>query len=149
MALIAELTYRCPLRCPYCSNPLQLGLYRRELDTETWQRVLQEARDLGIVQVHFSGGEPLLRQDLAQLVQAAREFDLYSNLSTSGMTATADKLSQLRDAGLDALQISLLDSDASGNNWLSGTSSFAKKEAAVQIAQSRLPDHTQRGVTSS
>src|SRR5437870_509808 len=71
LALVAELTYRCPLRCPYCSNPLELARYRRELDTATWQRVLTEAAALGVVQVHFSGGEPLVRRDLAELVQHA------------------------------------------------------------------------------
>lgn len=135
MALLAELTYRCPLKCPYCSNPLQLSRYRQELDTETWQRVLREARDLGVIQVHFSGGEPLVRRDLVQLVRTARELDLYSNLSTGAVTATADVLSQLREAGLDSLQISLLDADANGNDWLAGLESFDKKEAAVRIAR--------------
>ena len=134
MALLAELTYRCPLHCPYCSNPLQLARYRRELDTATWQRVLGEASQLGVVQVHFSGGEPLLRRDLVELVQTARKLDLYSNLSTSGMTATAELLSQLREAGLDALQVSLLDSDGASNDWLADMPSFDKKVEAVRLA---------------
>src|SRR5215510_11437158 len=87
LALLAELTYRCPLKCPYCSNPLELERYRRELDTPTWQRVLSEAAALGVVQVHFSGGEPLVRRDLAELVRHARQLDLYSNLSTGATLA--------------------------------------------------------------
>ena len=135
MALLAELTYRCPLHCPYCSNPLQLARYRDELDTATWQRVLSEASELGVVQVHFSGGEPLMRRDLVELVRRARELDLYSNLSTSAMSATPDSLTQLYEAGLDALQISLLDSDAASNDWLADATSFDKKEKAVEVAQ--------------
>ena len=86
-ALLAEVTYRCPLQCPYCSNPLHLRQYRDELDTETWIRVLQEAAEVGIVQVHFSGGEPLVRRDLDELVREARRLDLYSNLSTGATRA--------------------------------------------------------------
>lgn len=135
LALLAELTYRCPLKCPYCSNPLQLARYRDELDTSVWQRVLGEASELGVVQVHFSGGEPLVRHDLVKLVQTAHEQNLYSNLSTGAVSATPEKLSQLRTAGLDALQISLLDSDPDGNDWLAGATSFEKKRAAVVAAR--------------
>ena len=134
-ALLAELTYRCPLKCPYCSNPLELARYRNELDTATWRRVLTEASKLGIVQVHFSGGEPLVRDDLAELVATARRRDLYSNLSTSAMTATPERLLQLREAGLDSLQISLLDADPVSNDWLAGTPSFQKKQQAVAEAR--------------
>ena len=118
MALLAELTYRCPLHCPYCSNPLQLARYRDELDTATWRRVLGEASDLGIVQVHFTGGEPLVRRDLVELVRTARQLDLYSNLSTGAVSATKEVLTQLHEAGLDALQVSLLDANAANNDWL-------------------------------
>src|SRR5947208_16705826 len=99
LALLAELTYRCPLKCPYCSNPLELDHYRRELDTATWQRVLAEAAALGVVQVHFSGGEPLVRRDLAELIRTARQLDLYSNLRTGatlGDRATTARLRQGR-----------------------------------------------------
>ncbi|NOY29475.1 MAG: pyrroloquinoline quinone biosynthesis protein PqqE [Planctomycetes bacterium] len=136
LALLAELTYRCPLACPYCSNPLELARFRNELDTATWQRVLGEASDLGVVQVHFSGGEPLLRRDLVDLVRTARELDLYSNLSTSAATATHKTLESLREAGLDALQISLLDADAAENDRLAGAVSFEKKQEAVEAARS-------------
>src|ERR1700730_14819073 len=87
LALLAELTYRCPLKCPYCSNPLELGRYRNELDTATWQRVLAEAAALGVIQVHFSGGEPLVRRDLPDLVRHARQLDLYTDISTGGTLA--------------------------------------------------------------
>jgi PqqA peptide cyclase len=135
MALLAELTYRCPLKCPYCSNPLELSRYRRELDTATWQRVLTEAAELGIIQVHFSGGEPLIRRDLADLVRHARQLDLYSNLSTGATLADEANLEGLKEAGLDAMQISLLDSRPGGNDWLAGCPSFEKKLAAIEIAQ--------------
>jgi pyrroloquinoline quinone biosynthesis protein E len=135
LCLLAELTYRCPLKCPYCSNPLELGRYRRELDTATWRRVLDEAAALGVVQVHFSGGEPLVRRDLAELVQHARRLDLYTNLSTGGTLCDAPVLEDLRAAGLDAVQISLLDSRPAGNDWLAGLASFDKKRLAVESAR--------------
>src|SRR5438105_15231749 len=103
LALLAELTYRCPLKCPYCSNPLELRRYRDELETATWQRVLSEAAALGVVQVHFSGGEPLVRRDLADLVQHARELDLYTHLSTGGTLADGAALDRRRSAGLRAV----------------------------------------------
>ena len=134
-ALLAEVTYRCPLQCPYCSNPLHLRQYRDELDTETWLRVLQEAAEVGIVQVHFSGGEPLVRRDLNELVREARRLDLYSNLSTGATLADKARLERLRSAGLDNLQISILDPQPSGNNWLAGSSSFEQKREAVHAAK--------------
>lgn len=134
-ALLAELTYRCPLACPYCSNPLVLRLARGELETATWQRVLAEAAELGVIQVHFSGGEPLVRHDLAELIAAARRLDLYTHLITSGVGATESRLRQLRDAGLDALQISLQDSRPAENDWLAGAPSFAHKCRAVETAR--------------
>ncbi len=133
-ALLAELTYRCPLQCPYCSNPLELARYDQELDTFTWQRVLREASELGVVQVHFSGGEPLVRRDLVELVATACKYGLYSNLSTSAMTANPQRLTQLREAGLDSLQVSLLDAEPATNNWLAGVPSFEKKQQAVASA---------------
>jgi pyrroloquinoline quinone biosynthesis protein E len=133
--LLAELTYRCPLQCPYCSNPLELGRYRNELDTATWRRVLGEAAALGVVQVHFSGGEPLVRRDLPELVRHARQLDLYTNLSTGGTLADDATLERLRAAGLDAIQISLLDARAESNDWLAGSPSFEKKRRAVAVAR--------------
>ncbi|MCH2114783.1 MAG: pyrroloquinoline quinone biosynthesis protein PqqE [Pirellulales bacterium] len=134
-ALLAELTYRCPLHCPYCSNPLQLAKYRNELDTSTWQRVLTEASALGVVQVHFSGGEPLVRPDVVELVATARAVDLYSNLSTGATTADPQILANLREAGLDALQISLLDAREAENDFFAGAPSFKQKQSAVRAAR--------------
>lgn len=134
-ALLAELTYRCPLQCPYCSNPLELRRYRNELNTATWVRVLGEAARLGVVQVHFSGGEPLVRTDLAELVCEARRLDLYTNLSTGATLADEAMLESLRDAGLDNLQISLLDARPADNDWLAGAASFTRKQRAVEIAR--------------
>lgn len=135
MALLAELTYRCPLKCPYCSNPLELSRFRSELDTATWKRVLSEAAALGVIQVHFSGGEPLVRRDLAELVEHARSVDLYSHLSTGGTLADEAALAQLRDAGLDALQISMQDVRPEENDWLAGVPAFDKKRRAIALAK--------------
>jgi pyrroloquinoline quinone biosynthesis protein E len=135
LALIAELTYRCPLKCPYCSNPLELARYRSELDTATWQRVLAEAAQVGVVQVHFSGGEPLVRRDLAELVRTARELDLYTHLSTGATVASEAVLQRLKQAGLDALQISVQDARPETNDWLAGAVSFEQKARAVEIAR--------------
>src|SRR5262245_61923851 len=135
LCLLAELTYRCPLRCPYCSNPLQLRRYRDELDADTWKRVLGEAAALGVVQVHFSGGEPLVRRDLPELVAAARGFGLYTHLSTGGTLADEAALGRLRGAGLDALQVSLLDAEAGSNDLLAGAPSFDQKCNAVTAAR--------------
>ena len=135
LALLAELTYRCPLKCPYCSNPLELRRYNSELDTATWKRVLVEASELGVVQVHFTGGEPLVRQDLPELVQQARQLELYCHLSTGATLAGDAALERLRTAGLDALQISLQDARPDQNDWLSGARSFDKKRTAVEAAK--------------
>lgn len=134
-ALLAELTYRCPLKCPYCSNPLQLRLNRPELETESWKRVLSKAAALGVIQVHFTGGEPLLRADLVELVAHARQSGLYTHLITSGVMADEPRLRALRDAGLDALQISLQDSRPAENDWLAGSVSFDEKRRAVAVAR--------------
>jgi pyrroloquinoline quinone biosynthesis protein E len=134
-SLLAELTYRCPLACPYCSNPLKLRLEEKELDTAAWKRVLGQAAELGVIQVHFSGGEPLVRQDLAELVAHARLQNLYTHLITSGMGADERRLTQLRDTGLDALQVSVQDSRRSNNDWLAGAPSFQQKRRAVEIAR--------------
>jgi pyrroloquinoline quinone biosynthesis protein E len=135
LALLAELTYRCPLKCPYCSNPLELSRYRNELDTATWQRVLTEAAQLGVVQVHFSGGEPLVRRDLPELIRHARQLDLYSHISTGATLATDAVLESLKQAGLDSVQISLLDSRAAENDSLAGAASFDRKCQAIAAAK--------------
>ncbi len=105
--LIAELTYRCALACPYCSNPLDLRRHDDELSTEAWKKVLCEAEALGTVQVHFTGGEPLARRDLEALVAEARALGLYTNLVSSGVPLSKERLAALVAAGLDHVQISI------------------------------------------
>src|SRR5215470_18563295 len=100
LGLLAELTHRCPLGCPYCSNPLAFDAREDELDTATWARVFREAAGLGVLQVHLSGGEPAARRDLPEIVKAARDAGLYSNLITSAVGLTAQTLSALAQAGL-------------------------------------------------
>jgi pyrroloquinoline quinone biosynthesis protein E len=104
-ALLAEVTYRCPLHCPYCSNPTQMRS-DRELTTDEWGRVIREAAGLGVLQIGFSGGEPLVRRDLAELIHGAREARLYTNLITSGVGLDENRARELRDAGLDSVQLS-------------------------------------------
>ena len=106
VAVLAELTHRCPLQCPYCSNPLELDRPKSELTTAEWQRVLAEMADLGVLQVHFSGGEPVMRPDLTDLVQSATEVGLYTNLITSAVGLSRERLFELADAGLAHVQIS-------------------------------------------
>ena len=112
VSLLAELTHRCPLQCPYCSNPLELERAARELDTATWRRVLDEATALGVLQTHFSGGEPTARRDLVDLVRHAAGLGQYTNLITSGVLLDQAKLDALVEAGLDHLQLSIQDSRA-------------------------------------
>ena len=135
--LIAELTYRCPLRCPYCSNPLDCGdgRYRQELPTEDWLRVIQEARTLGVLQLGLTGGEPLLRDDLQVLVEAASTAGLYSTLVTAGTLFAPARAADLRDAGLDHVQISIQDSRATESDRIAGTPSFDKKLEAARLAK--------------
>jgi PqqA peptide cyclase len=111
LAALLELTHRCPLQCPYCSNPVELERAKGELSTAEWMRVLDEAAELGILQVHFSGGEPAVRRDLPDLVAHARAAGLYSNLITSGVTLDRAKLVALAEAGLDHVQLSIQDVD--------------------------------------
>lgn len=107
IAMLAELTHRCPLSCPYCSNPVELARLDSELDTETWARVFREAAEIGVLQLHLSGGEPASRRDLTELVVAAREAGLYTNLITSGIGLNERRLRELDEAGLDHIQLSL------------------------------------------
>jgi pyrroloquinoline quinone biosynthesis protein E len=124
--LVAELTYRCPLACAYCSNPMELGAggaggaRADELTTADWKRVLGQAAALGILQVNLTGGEPLVRDDLEEIVTAARAHDLYVNLITSGIPADAGRLARLAAAGLDSVQLSVQDTDAAGAVWIAG-----------------------------
>jgi len=106
LAVLAELTHRCPLQCPYCSNPLELERASGELSTDEWKKVLSELAEIGVLQIHFSGGEPTARRDLVELVQHATDVGLYSNLITSAVLLTKDKLRALADAGLCHIQIS-------------------------------------------
>jgi pyrroloquinoline quinone biosynthesis protein E len=134
LGLLAELTHRCPLQCPYCANPLEMERAAGELDTATWQRVLTEAAALGVLQVHFSGGEPMVRRDLADLVSHARDLQLYSNLITSGVTLTAESLAVLRHAGLDHVQLSFQDSETGGGDRIGGMpGGHARKLAAAGL----------------
>ncbi len=131
LALLAELTHRCPLACPYCANPLDLERARTELDTATWLRVLDEAAALGVLQVHFSGGEPTARKDLLELVRHAAAVGLYSNLITSGVMLDASALAALASAGLDHVQLSFQDADAAEADRLGGYRQGHAKKLAV------------------
>jgi PqqA peptide cyclase len=141
LALLAELTHRCPLRCPYCSNPLELSRASAELDTATWKRVLGEAADLGVLQVHFSGGEPLTRRDLVELVRHAAQVGLYGNLITSGIRLDADRLAELAEAGLEHVQISFQDSDTASGDRIAGLAGAqaAKRRVADLVREAGLP----------
>lgn len=107
MAMLAEVTHRCPLACPYCSNPVELTRATGELSPEDWARVFRQAADLGVLQVHISGGEPGARRDLAQIVSGARDAGLYVNLITSGIGITRERLQELDSAGVEHVQLSL------------------------------------------
>ena len=133
--LLAELTYKCPLQCPYCSNPVDYAQHKSELDTEDWKRVLSQARKMGAVQLGFSGGEPLTRQDLPELVQHARQLGYYSNLITSGYGLTEDKIIQLKEAGLDHIQVSIQASTQELNDHLAGTESYETKKQVAHLVK--------------
>ena len=133
MWLLAELTYACPLQCPYCSNPLQLPASRKhELSTEEWLRVMREARKLGAVQLGFSGGEPLVRRDLEELIVAADKMGFYCNLITSAIGLTTDKISLFKAAGIKHIQISFQGSNKETNALFGGTDSFQHKQAMAR-----------------
>ncbi|RRV10961.1 pyrroloquinoline quinone biosynthesis protein PqqE [Stutzerimonas xanthomarina] len=126
--LLAELTYRCPLQCPYCSNPLDFARSHDELTTAEWIEVFRQAREMGAAQLGFSGGEPLVRQDLAELIAAARGLGYYTNLITSGIGLTEEKIASFAEAGLDHIQISFQAADEEVNNLLAGSKkAFAHK----------------------
>lgn len=127
MWLLFELTYRCPLQCPYCSNPTEYANYKNELSTEQWINVLDQGRDIGCVQLGFSGGEPLVRQDLEDLIKHAHGIGYYTNLITSTVGMDENRLSNLKDAGLDHIQISFQASQKDLNDFIAGTKSFEHK----------------------
>jgi PqqA peptide cyclase len=135
--LIAELSYQCPLHCPYCSNPLDIGAekHRRELETEHWTRTFREARALGVLQLALTGGEPMLRRDLAELCAGARDAGLYSSLITAGVHFTRERAEALKSAGLDHVQISIQSPDAEENDRIAGNRSFEKKIAAARVVK--------------
>jgi pyrroloquinoline quinone biosynthesis protein E len=127
LALIAELTHRCPLHCVYCSNPTELTARAEELPTEIWSRVFQEAAQLGVLQADFTGGEPLARPDILELIRAARAAGLYVNLISSGLPLEESKLAQLVEAGLDHFQLSFQGADEVTAQEISNTKSHPQK----------------------
>src|SRR5215469_6888858 len=151
-ALLAEITYRCPLHCPYCSNPVagsvcevprrpQDGRFSDgELTTDEWQRVIREAAALGVLQIGFSGGEPLARRDLEELIHAAREASLYTNLITSGIGLDDYRVRVLRDAGLDSVQLSFQYDDADLADEIAGARAHKRKlDAAAKFRTAGIP----------
>jgi PqqA peptide cyclase len=135
LALIAELTHRCPLHCVYCSNPMELQARGLELSTEVWFRVLREAADAGVLQVDFTGGEPLARPDLAELIRAARAAGLYVNLITSGLPLDQRRLAELVNAGLDHLQLSFQGAQETAANEIAGTKALEQKLQVLKWAR--------------
>jgi pyrroloquinoline quinone biosynthesis protein E len=141
LGLLAELTHRCPLGCPYCSNPLALDPRGDELDTATWARVFKEAAALGVLQVHLSGGEPASRRDLVDIMASAREAGLYTNLITSGVGVTPKLIRALADAGLDHVQVSIQDSEEKSADHIAGyEGAYARKRAlAADVVALKIP----------
>jgi PqqA peptide cyclase len=141
LGLLAELTHRCPLGCPYCSNPLALDPRNDELDTQCWARVFEEAAGLGVLQVHLSGGEPGARRDLVDITAAAHAAGLYTNLITSAVGITADTMRKLAETGLDHVQISIQDSEPASADHIAGyEGAFARKRAlAAEVVRLKMP----------
>jgi len=139
LALIAEVTHRCPLHCVYCSNPLELAATQAELSTAEWISVFEQCGKLGMLHAHFTGGEPLARTDLVELIAAARAAGLYTNLITSGIGLNDQRLKSLVDAGLDHIQISFQDSREEAANWIAGAKAHAHKiELSSAIRQYKI-----------
>jgi PqqA peptide cyclase len=141
LGLLAELTHRCPLGCPYCSNPVALDSRADELDTQTWARVFGEAASLGVLQVHLSGGEPGARRDLVEITAAAHSSGLYTNLITSAVGITDATLAKLATAGLDHVQISIQDDEPiSADHIANYKGAFARKKAlAAKVVDLKIP----------
>ena len=133
--LLAELTYKCPLQCPYCSNPVAIAEYKDELSTEDWLRAMRQARKMGATQLGFSGGEPLVRRDLETLIAEARQLGYYSNLITSGVGMDEARVKAFKQAGLDHIQISFQASNEELNNFLGGTKSFQHKYEMARVVK--------------
>ncbi len=139
-SLVAELTYRCPLGCLYCSNPIDFARSQDELTTAEWQAAFAQAAQIGVLQLHLTGGEPLLRDDLTELVASAHACDLYINLITSGLGLSDSRLAALRDAGLDHVQLSLQDADEAGADQVAGARAHRRKlEVARTVARLKVP----------
>jgi len=133
--LLAELTYSCPLSCAYCSNPVNLADYRDELTTLEWQRVIAEAQELGVLQLHLSGGEPLQRRDVVELVRSAHQAGLYTNLVTSAIGLSRRRAEQLKEAGLDHVQVSIQADEPVVSDRIAGTPSFERKIEAARLVK--------------
>ncbi len=133
--LLAELTYRCPLSCAYCSNPVDMASYGDELTTAEWRRVFTEAKELGVLQLHLSGGEPLLRRDVVELAATARDLGMYSNLVTSALGLSRRRADELRDAGLDHVQVSIQADEPALSDGIAGTPSFDRKIEACRLVK--------------
>ncbi|MBS1202949.1 MAG: pyrroloquinoline quinone biosynthesis protein PqqE [Chromatiaceae bacterium] len=133
--LLAELTYKCPLQCPYCSNPLDIARYKDELSTDEWIRVFREARAMGAVQLGFSGGEALVRKDLEELIAAAHDLGFYTNLLTSGVGMDERRIQAFKEAGLDHIQISFQASSEEINNFIAGNNSFQHKLEMARLVK--------------
>src|ERR1044072_1061037 len=151
-ALLAEITYRCPLHCPYCSTPVAASLCeapRRpqgsgysngELTTDEWRRVIHETAALGVLQIGFSGGEPLVRPDLAELIRAARKANLYTNLITSVIGLDDERVDLLHDAGLDSVQLSFQSDQSDLSDEIAGARAHQRKlDAAAKIRAADIP----------
>lgn len=133
--LLAELTYACPLQCPYCSNPVDFARYKNELTTQEWLRVLRQARTMGATQLGFSGGEPLVRRDLEVMIAEARRLGYYTNLITSGIGMDEPRIKAFKKAGLDHIQISFQASSAELNNFIAGTDAFQRKVEMARLVK--------------
>jgi pyrroloquinoline quinone biosynthesis protein E len=133
--LLAEITHRCPLHCPYCSNPLEMIRADAELTTADWKRVFSEARELGVLQLGLSGGEPLVRPDVEELAAHAHTLGLYTTLVTSGVGLTQQRAEKIRDAGLEHIQISIQDSDEAVADQVAGMSAVRQKLSAAAIVK--------------
>ena len=141
LGLIAELTHKCPLQCAYCANPLSLVSPTKELSTQDWEKVIDEAAAIGVLQFHFSGGEPMARKDLPQLVSRASGAGLYTNLITSGVLLTDAALAELLEAGIDHIQVSFQDAEKEAADRIGGYKNghVRKIEAAARIHEAGLP----------
>ncbi|MET4690902.1 pyrroloquinoline quinone biosynthesis protein PqqE [Sinorhizobium fredii] len=141
MAMLAELTHRCPLACPYCSNPIELTRAEEELSTREWIGVFEQAAKLGVLHLHLSGGEPAARRDLVELTKAAASFGLYTNLITSGVGLTEARIAGLLDAGLDHVQLSIQGVSSEGADRISGYKGGYDRKMAVAgwVAAAGIP----------